>query len=67
MRLGEYVAPPLGVRPQWSWNEQRMEDLLGAMARYAEAGMPANIEWVHELQNLVSEQRSRLFERERKL
>ena len=44
---------PLGVMPKWRWNEIRVENLIDAIQRYKDAGLPVNQEWADELALLL--------------
>lgn len=45
---------PLGLMPEYVYkskcNEQRIDDIFGAMKRYAGAGKAIPLEWVEELE-----------------
>ncbi len=44
--------PPLGIMPRDIWDEDRMLNLLAAMARYIEEGFKVPPEWIDELNDL---------------
>ena len=46
-------APPIGIRPAWSWNEERVMDLIDAISRYREAGLKVPEEWLSELKLVI--------------
>lgn len=46
-------APPIGIRPAWSWNEERMYDLIDAISRYRTAGLEIPHEWLEELKHVI--------------
>lgn len=46
--------PPLGVKPRFIHDEQRLMELHGAIARYLKHGLPILIEWVEEYNELVT-------------
>jgi len=46
-------APPIGIRPAWSWNEERMMDLIDAISRYRTAGISIPHEWLEELKHVI--------------
>lgn len=54
------TAPPLGLMPKWLHDERRMREILDAMERYATAQMPAPVEWISELRDLIAAELSRL-------
>ena len=41
--------PPLGILPESLWHENRLADLLAAVARYSEAGAPCPPQWQDEI------------------
>lgn len=45
--------PPLGVKPRWLHDEQRLQDLGGAIYRYLSDKMPIKIEWVEEYNEII--------------
>lgn len=51
---GYVTKPPLGVIPQWLWEEQRMTALTDAIERYLDEGKTPLPEWYSELLNLVA-------------
>ena len=45
--------PPLGVKPRWLHEEQRLQDLGGAIFRYLSDKMPIQIDWVEEYNEIL--------------
>lgn len=45
-------APPLGLIPQWLWNELRMKAVNEAIDRYRAKNKPIPPEWENELRDL---------------
>jgi hypothetical protein len=45
--------PPLGVRPKWLVNEQRITEIAEAITRYVKTRNPLPIAWVEEYNELV--------------
>ena len=45
--------PPIGLKPKWIHEEERKTEILDAMERYSEAGLPIPKEWIEELRELV--------------
>jgi hypothetical protein len=41
--------PPIGLMPKKLWEDQRANDLCGAIQRYVDAGRTIPMEWVDEL------------------
>jgi len=46
----------LGIIPKEIWISKRIEELVGAMNRFAEAGMSIDPKWIEEYNELVSDQ-----------
>ena len=46
-------VPPLGLIPKFIWEEQRLSELKGALARYLNANYPLPQEFVDEFNELV--------------
>ena len=51
--MGEHIKPPLGLRPRWVHDGERIRDIFDAMERYSEAGIPIPIEWLKELREYL--------------
>jgi hypothetical protein len=47
--------PPIGLKPAKIWREERIDEIMEAMLRYAEAGKSIPGEWVIELDEVVQE------------
>jgi hypothetical protein len=45
--------PPIGLRPRWLVDDQRLEEIIAAVIRYIYAGYPIPIEWAEELNELT--------------
>lgn len=45
--------PPLGVKPRWLHDEQRLQDLGGAIYRYLSDKMPIQIDWIEEYNEIL--------------
>ena len=54
------VKPPLGLTPRWIHEMERFEEIISAMKRYSEAGIPIPIEWIEEVDELYD--RTMVFE-----
>lgn len=53
---GECIEkPPLGLKPEHIWNEDRLQQIIGALNRYAESGRDLPIAWLEELQRRLTE------------
>ena len=55
--IGSPIRPPLGLIPKKLYDEQikveRFNEVCGAIARYYDAGLKINIEWIEEYNELV--------------
>lgn len=47
-------APPLGLKPKWIHDAQRIREIFEAMERYSDAEKPIPREWIDELRELVT-------------
>lgn len=45
--------PPLGLKPRWLHEKQRIEEICDAMERYAQTRIPVPVEWIAELRDLL--------------
>lgn len=52
--------PPLGLKPQKIWVEERIKEILEAMARYNEAGKAIPREWLEELGEHIAENTTKI-------
>jgi hypothetical protein len=54
---GSAIKPPLGLTPKKFHDErvktERFNEVCGAIARYYDAGLKINIEWIQEYNELV--------------
>ncbi|ASB90845.1 MULTISPECIES: hypothetical protein [Bacillus] len=48
-----FVKPPIGVKPRFIHDEQRAEELSGAIMRYIQANKSIPTEWLEEYNELV--------------
>lgn len=52
--LKKGMAPPIGLKPEWLWKEERRKEIVGAISRYLESGMKVPDEWINEYNKLLS-------------
>ena len=45
----ERMKLPVGLKPKWIHDSERLKDLIDAIKRYTDAEMPIPKEWVEEL------------------
>lgn len=53
LKDGDVVKPPLGVRPEFLFEEERVKDLAEAIIRYVEAGLPPPKCWGKEISRRI--------------
>lgn len=44
--------PPIGIMPRAIWEDKRKRDIVNAMKRYADEGVPIPLEWIDELNDI---------------
>lgn len=54
--------PPLGIKPRWLMDEERLAELIGAFERHLKATYPIRVEWVQEYNEICE----RMYRREKK-
>ena len=57
--------PPLGLKPRWQVDEERLADLDAAIDRYREFGKPVPNEWNKEMQEILLRQVKRKFSKKK--
>jgi hypothetical protein len=58
-QLDQSLAPPIGVKPQWLVDEQRLGDLEAAIKRREDRGVPVPLDWVIEVCEIRDRQKER--------
>jgi hypothetical protein len=53
------LAPPIGVKPQWLADEERLGDLQAAIKRYEDSGHPVPPQWRAEAREIIERQEQR--------
>ena len=48
--------PPVGIKPRWLHEEERIKELLDAIQRYSEAKLPIPTDWIKELKTLLTKE-----------
>ena len=51
----QIVKPPIGLRPKWVSDKERLNEVRSAIVRYYDAELKIPIEWIEEYNELVSE------------
>ena len=59
VQLDQSLAPPIGVKPQWLADEERLGDLEAAIKRYKDSGLPVPLDWVIEVCEIRDRQKER--------
>jgi len=52
----DYTKPPLGLMPKNIFYEKRLDDILGAISRHKEAGLPIPKKWYEEIIEMTKRQ-----------
>lgn len=52
--MDKIEKPPIGLEPRWAHDGRRKVAILEAMERYAKAKLPIPLEWIEELEDLLS-------------
>ncbi len=47
------VKPPVGLRPKWVSDKERLNEVRSAIVRYYDAELKIPIEWVEEYNQLI--------------
>jgi len=45
--------PPIGIKPEWLWKEERMWALINCLSEHEKSGFAIQFEWVEELGELI--------------
>ena len=56
LALKEMMKPPIGLKPKWLHNEQRLNTVKTAMIRYFNTGLKLPIIWIEEYNELIKKQ-----------
>jgi hypothetical protein len=51
--LEEIVKPPIGLRPKWIIDKERLNEVRSAIVRYYDAELKIPIEWLKEYNQLI--------------
>jgi len=52
--MAGFAKPPLGIKPEWLAEGQRIEEIAGGIARFAGEGKPIPPQWVAELERRIA-------------
>jgi len=51
--LEQIVKPPIGLRPKWVIDKERLNEVRSAIVRYYDAELKIPIEWIEEYNELI--------------
>jgi hypothetical protein len=51
--LEQIVKPPIGLRPKWASDKERLNEVRSAIVRYYDAELKIPIEWIEEYNQLI--------------
>ena len=51
--LEQIVKPPIGLRPKWVSDKERLNEVRSAIVRYYDAELKIPIEWIEEYNQLI--------------
>lgn len=47
------VKPPIGLRPKWVSDKERLNEVRSAIVRYYDAELKIPVEWIEEYNQLI--------------
>ena len=51
--LEQIVKPPIGLRPKWASDKERLNEVRSAIVRYYDAELKIPVEWIKEHNELI--------------
>jgi len=51
--LEQIIKPPIGLRPKWVSDKERLNEVRGAIVRYYDAELKIPVEWIEEYNKLI--------------
>ncbi len=51
--LEQIVKPPIGLRPKWVSDKERLNEVRSAIVRYYDAELKIPIKWIEEYNELI--------------
>ena len=51
--LEQIAKPPIGLRPKWVSDKERLNEVRSAIVRYYDAELKIPIEWIEEYNQLI--------------
>jgi len=51
--LEQIIKPPIGLRPKWVSDKERLNEVRSAIVRYYDAELKIPIEWIEEYNHLT--------------
>ena len=52
-KLKQIVKPPIGLRPKWVSDKERLNEVRSAIVRYYDAEWKIPVEWIEEYNELI--------------
>jgi hypothetical protein len=49
----QIVKPPIGLRPKWVSDKERLNEVRSAIVRYYDAELKIPVEWIEEYNELI--------------
>jgi len=47
------IKPPIGLKPKWLSDEERLNEVIGAIIRYSYVKLKIPIEWIREYNEII--------------
>ena len=51
--LEQIIKPPIGLRPKWVSDKERLNEVRDAIVRYYDAELNIPVEWIKEYNELI--------------
>ena len=51
--LEQIIKPPIGLRPKWVSDKERLNEVRDAIVRYYDAELKIPVEWIKEYNELI--------------
>ena len=58
--MSTYTMPPIGVKPRWVHDSQRLGDITQAIQRCIEANTQIRYEWIEEYNELIGRKQDKI-------
>jgi len=47
------IKPPIGLKPKWLSDEERLNEVIGAIIRYSDVKLKIPFEWIEEYNEII--------------